>query len=158
VVQVRSHKNQPQHTQEDLLNSWLSLTSGSETGNNPVRLPVLSGSMLPDIPPGSTLVIAPCTALNVQRGDVVVFLDGERLVAHRLLLHFNIGPLQVLFQKGDNNTRGGWLSPAQIKGLVLEVQRKHDIIPVSSNRAASESLLHLFRCFARNLIFRRREP
>lgn len=142
--------NPSRHNQEDLLTAWLTLTGSAEPGNKPVRLPVLSGSMLPMIPPGATLVIAPCTSSGVKRGDVVVFQDGDRLVAHRLLLQFHIGPLHVLFQKGDGNPHGSWLSPNQVKGKVLNVEREYDIITVFSNQAASESLLHLFRCFFRS--------
>lgn len=136
---------------EDMLTAWLALTEGCEPSQESVRLPVLSGSMLPDIPPGSTLVIAPCTATDVQRGDVVVFQTDNRLVAHRLIIQCTIGTLQVLFQKGDCNSHGSWISPKRVKGKVLEVEREHDIIPVSSNMAASESLRHLFRNFFRNL-------
>lgn len=136
---------------KDMLTAWLDLTEGCEASPEPVRLPVLSGSMLPDIPPGATLVIAPCTATDVQRGDVIVFQSENRLVAHRLILQHTIGPLQVLFQKGDCNTHGGWISPSQVKGKVLEVEREHDIIPVSSNIAASESVRHLLRNLFRNL-------
>ncbi len=153
MVQTPDNAHNKRQKQEELLTAWLTLTEGAEYRNETVRLPVLSGSMLPRIPVGSTLVIAPRTAAGVQRGDVIVFQDGDRLVAHRLLLHLHIGPLQVLFQKGDCNARGSWISANQIKGLVLEVEAEHTTVCVSNGQAASESLLHLFRNFARNLIF-----
>jgi len=156
VAEANTKATNPEQSQADLLTAWLTLSNGNETGNEPVRLPVLSGSMLPMIPVGSTLIIKPCPASAVQRGDVIVFQDGHRLVAHRLLLQYNIGPLHVLFQKGDSNLNGGWISPSQVKGKVLEVEKDTNTIKVSSNQAASSSLLHLLRNFVRNLASRRR--
>lgn len=110
------------YTQETL-DAWLALTSDQQSAvpvEGTVGLPVLSGSMLPDIPPGSTLLIRAADHRSCRVGDVAVFTEGPyRLVAHRLLLRVGLGSLVFFFQKGDNNPRGGWIRARRICGLAV---------------------------------------
>ena len=76
--------------------------------------------MLPDIPPGRTLLIIPVKPDACRVGDVAVFTDGPyRLVAHRLLLRVGLGRWTYWFQKGDHNPLGGWINARRICGLAL---------------------------------------
>jgi signal peptidase I len=50
-----------------------------------LRLRVTGHSMLPTVWPGDTLVIEPANSSDVAEGDIVLFSNSERLVAHRLV-------------------------------------------------------------------------
>lgn len=108
----------PAPGQEARLDAWLALTGQIPTPDAPVELPLLSGSMAPAIPVGAVLRIAtspePC-----QAGDVVVFRQGERLIAHRILLVLRAGPWSWLLEKGDANRLGHWRQDADVRGRVV---------------------------------------
>ncbi|MFO7652786.1 MAG: S24/S26 family peptidase [Candidatus Krumholzibacteriia bacterium] len=87
-----------------------------------VDLPVLSGSMRPGIPVGSTLCIRPAVWSATRDGDVVVFRRDGQLLAHRRLLGGQAGPLAFLYEKGDASARGGRLRPDDVVGLVVRVR------------------------------------
>lgn len=127
------------------LDAWLALVKRTAASED-VRLPMLTGSMLPAIPPGATLVITPRSAGPFRRGEVVVFGDEDRLIAHRLLLRLRLPGLNLIFEKGDNNPRGGWIRPDRIRGVVREAiladgERRDPHDPA----AATRSLWHLLR-------------
>ncbi len=98
--------------------AWLALTGQVPSPEGSVRLPMLSGSMLPAIPVGHILVIEICTHAACRMGDVVVFVEGEHLVAHRLLTK---GFWPWLLEKGDINPTGHWLHQGRIRGRVTGV-------------------------------------
>jgi signal peptidase I len=50
-----------------------------------LRLCVTGHSMLPTVWPGDTLVIGPLDNPDVSTGDIVLFSNGQRLVAHRVV-------------------------------------------------------------------------
>ena len=114
-----------QKPSREALEAWLALTRGSAPSDlqgRTIALPVLSGSMLPDIPPGTTLLITPIAPDACRVGDVVVFSEGQyRLVAHRLLWRLRLGRWSWCFQKGDNNPFGGWIRSRRICGLALRL-------------------------------------
>ena len=86
-----------------------------------VALPMLSGSMAPDMPVGATLHIAGVTADVCRPGDVVVFRQDDKLVAHRLLAGLPAGGNGGFLQAGDVPARLGWVSAARIAGLVIAI-------------------------------------
>ncbi|MCP4291035.1 MAG: hypothetical protein GY780_04265 [bacterium] len=106
---------------EQWLDSWLALKGENPTFEGPIQLPVLSGSMLPDFPVGSTLHIKKTEGNRCHPGDVIVYRDNDRLVAHRLLLRVGLGSRLFFFEKGDTNDRGRWIPSTWIKGLVTSV-------------------------------------
>ncbi len=83
-------------------------------------LPVLSGSMGPTIVPGCSVRIERIAPRGTYAGDLVVFWDGEGLVAHRQLLRVRLGSLTVIYQKGDANPLGSWIREERIIGVVTE--------------------------------------
>ena len=104
-----------------MLDTWLGLTGQAPLPEGPLVLPVLSGSMRPAISLGSRILIEPCAACACRVGDVTVYLDGDRLVAHRVLWFLGSGKSSWVFHKGDANQFGHWIHPDRIKGVVRKV-------------------------------------
>lgn len=114
-------RQRPESRDDERLDAWLVLTDQLSPGTDTVRLPLLSGSMAPALPSGSTLVIDPHRRRRFGRGDVVVFADGDRLVAHRVLLRLRLPGLDAVLEKGDANPVGRWMASRRIRGVVCEV-------------------------------------
>jgi hypothetical protein len=112
---------------ERMLDVWLGLTGQAPLPQGPLLLPVLSGSMRPAIPLGSTIRIKAGNGSLCRVGDVTVYLDGNRLVAHRVLWIIGLGKTRWIFQKGDANRFGHWITAADVKGVVREVFPAEDV-------------------------------
>ena len=138
--------------QEQLLDSWLALTGNGPPQSTPITLPVLSGSMLPEIPVQSVIYIEKTEANHCQPGDVVVYRDGDRLVAHRLLWRLGRGSSMLIFEKGDTNHRGSWIRGHQIVGLVLAVDLKDGQPPKPLNGHSRDALAGLKADFRHRLL------
>jgi signal peptidase I len=109
-------------TRQQQLDAWLALTGQAASPHQTVRLPVLSGSMLPSIPIGTILEIEVTNAVQCRFGDVIVFQEGpQRLTAHRILACLKFGSLHWLLQKGDNNPLGHWIRASQVRGRVVRI-------------------------------------
>jgi len=111
---------------EQLLDNWLGLTGKAPMPEGPLVLPVLSGSMRPGMPLGSRILIEPCQADGVRVGDVTVYLEKDRLVAHRVLWFLGCRTRGWIFQKGDTNRFGHWIRSSSIRGVVREVLPAED--------------------------------
>ncbi len=105
--------------QEKRLDAWLALTGQIAAPAEPVQLPLLTGSMVPAIPVGATLHIVSATAAKCHAGDVVIFVEDERLLAHRVLLVLRAGPWHWLLEKGDANALGKWRCADTVRGRVI---------------------------------------
>lgn len=110
-----------------MLDVWLGLTGQAPLPQGPLLLPVLSGSMRPAIPLGSTIRIKAGNGSLCRVGDVTVYLEGNRLVAHRVLWIVGLGKARWIFQKGDANRFGHWIAAADVKGVVREVFPAEDV-------------------------------
>jgi hypothetical protein len=115
-----------------------------------VSLPVLSGSMRPDIAVGSEIRVRRATWRECARGDVIVFDDASRLVAHRLLLKLRVRGKWCVLQKGDLNSLGQWIDAGRVVGLVVEVrdaegERRLLTSAPARRRARRLALRHLAR-------------
>lgn len=106
----------------DLINSWLVLLNHNSRLGKVYSLPVLSGSMLPALVPGKQIRIRRTGWRKCHRGDIVVFRQGHRLTAHRLLLRVGFGTKRFVFQKGDSAQFGMWIRADEVVGLVVEAQ------------------------------------
>lgn len=82
-------------------------------------LPVLSGSMLPYLCPGGKVCVQNTPAHKCHLGDIIVFKESERLIAHRVLLRLRIGRRLYLYQKGDAAGVGHWVRGDDILGVVV---------------------------------------
>ena len=105
--------------ENDIRLDWLDLRCGNLEPGKQVRMPMLSGSMMPLIAPGCEILIESIDWKNCRQGDVVVFSDNENLVAHRLLLRVPLGPNSLIYQKGDFNEFGSWIKASQVVGRVV---------------------------------------
>jgi hypothetical protein len=134
-------------TRQRVLDVWLGLTGQVALPEGPLILPVLSGSMSPGIPLGCRIEIKPCQADQCRLGDVMVYMDKGRLVAHRLL--WRVG--RYLYTKGDANAFGHWIGSSQVKGLIVGVWPAEDLpqpaqpLNPSSREAAARSREELIR-------------
>jgi hypothetical protein len=87
--------------------------------NNCLVLPVLSGSMMPYVSPGGHICIE-CSAGRPRLGDILVFRESEKLVAHRLLCRMSLGRRRFLYQRGDAAGVGRWIEEKQVLGVVTK--------------------------------------
>jgi signal peptidase I len=84
---------------------------------------ILTGSMRPDLPPGTLVVVRPANPATIRVGDVITFQikSGDPTVAtHRVVTQgVNTKTGGFIFQtKGDANNAPDqkWVRPVQIKG------------------------------------------
>jgi hypothetical protein len=101
---------------------WLTLLSGESDGE--ITLPVLSGSMADALLPGDLLTVRPMGREKAHAGDIVVFRDSGKLVAHRLIFAFRLSSLALLLEKGDANGKASNLKPNAIVGRVISARRR----------------------------------
>jgi hypothetical protein len=137
---------------------WLNLLSGESDGE--IALPVLSGSMADALLPGDMLTVRPLAGAKARVGDIVVFRDGGKLVAHRLIFAFRLFGFALLAEKGDANRQVSILRPKAIVGRV-EAARREGILVLEmtaatkkqGRRLAVRSLLwHLLLEFPKDVI------
>ncbi len=75
--------------------------------------------MAPAIPVGALLSIRVAPGADCHTGDVVIFLDRGRLIAHRIVLELRFGGWHWLLEKGDANPGGTWRQKKTVRGSVL---------------------------------------
>jgi hypothetical protein len=89
--------------------------------------------MLPLIREGDRLLVSHNLA-TLHRGSVVVFWQGERLIAHRLLRIIPASPPRFV-TKGDNSWGFDEISTADdLLGHVLTLQRGENVIALDSRK------------------------
>ncbi|MCB1182676.1 hypothetical protein KDM41_04525 [bacterium] len=141
----------PESPPADRFDAWLALTGQVPAPSGPLELPLLTGSMAPAIPAGATLLIAATSGAAVRGGDVAVFREGDRLVAHRVLLVLRAGPVDLVLEKGDANRRGRWRRGRTVCGRVTGFRTPdgaaggdpHDAVAASNG--LRRHLRHLWR-------------
>ncbi len=100
---------------------WFDLFLGS--GEGEALLTLLSGSMADALLPGDALLVRSLRGKRPHIGDIVVFRDGGKLVAHRLLLAFRLLSFALLVEKGDANRSASIIAPEAIVGIVAGARR-----------------------------------
>lgn len=118
-----------------------------------IWLTLRSGSMLPTMPVGARIAVQPVDGSRCRVGDVVVFRQGDRLVAHRLIFGWGAGPASWFLQRGDGVSGAGLLRSEAILGRVVAVQRPHAAVETltgedagwRARRAARRSLARFLR-------------
>jgi hypothetical protein len=145
---------------DESLTAWLALTAQTPPPQTPVVLPMLTGSMRPTLPVGSRLLIAAGSNAGLQPGAVVVFRDGERLVAHRVLLVLHAGPWSCLLEKGDANAWARWRRSGAVCGRVigLTLSDGTELGDPADPVAASNGLRCHLRSWLLKLVGRRAAP
>jgi hypothetical protein len=85
-----------------------------------LTLPVITGSMMPYLHPGGRVYIKFLRAERCRAGDIILYRDSNRLIAHRALMRFRLFVWHYLYQKGDVGGPGGWIQAKQILGVIVK--------------------------------------
>jgi hypothetical protein len=132
---------------------WRVLHQDLATGER-VTLPMLSGSMAPLMPAGCDIEVQGLSDdATLEAGDIVVFREHSRLVAHRLLFGCPLPAPGWFLQRGDGVSQARVISRQDICGLVVGVTvgggtRRDLTTPAARHqgrRRARLSLLRLLR-------------
>jgi hypothetical protein len=116
------------------------LVRGQLAPGERIVLSVRSGSMVPLMPVGARIIVEPTTGDRCGVGDIVVFVRGQRLVAHRLLLTWPVGADRWFLERGDGVSTAGLLPEREILGRVVAVKQSAAISrPLDSATAQWES-------------------
>lgn len=107
---------------KDAAQPWLKLLDGTLPMGETVELNVLSESMLPVFRPGSSIKVERVSWNACSAGDIIVFWQGRRLIAHRLLASVAAVKRRYLYQKGDASQSGHFIRAERVVGRVVEYQ------------------------------------
>ena len=88
-------------------------------GGRPTGLRVRGRSMYPFLVPGQTVLLEPCGARSLRRGDLGAFERDGRVILHRVLAVQ--GESGTVTEKGDNVRRGEVVDAGQIIGRATAV-------------------------------------
>jgi signal peptidase I len=130
---------------------WLELISGQLDGES--VLPLLSGSMSPALLPGDMLVMHPLCGKRAHVGDILVFREGFKLVAHRLIFAFRLFSIALYVEKGDANPMPTFIHSRQIVGRVEFARREGKLVLDRSRESLEEGRRIAARAFLRYLVF-----
>jgi hypothetical protein len=84
--------------------------------------------MVPTIWPDDMLVVEPSDSHSVGVGDILVWLDGTRLIAHRVIRVFERAGQRMFQTQGDAHADADPVTPAvQILGRVRAVERPEPV-------------------------------
>lgn len=138
---------------QQLLDAWLALASAKDF-DGAVVLPMLTGSMAPALPVGARLHIESARRRPFGVGDVVVFVRGEKLTAHRLILCLGFGRDAPYLEKGDWNAGFGLVRRSAVRGVVAAVTPPGEPDTAArplppSRRAAALSLVRAVKALLR---------
>lgn len=96
-------------------------------------IPIMGRSMLPLIRPGDQLLIRHGDA-NLRRGDIVVFLQQGKMVAHRLLRICKDDPITTFITKGDNTSYlDSPVDVSKVVGRVLKIKRGNRWVSIDTS-------------------------
>jgi hypothetical protein len=109
----------------------LEISQASENAGIPVRLKVTSSSMSPMLGPGDVIYLEFFPPGRLKTGDIVVYLDGQVPVTHRLI---NAGP-RLCLTKGDALLRfDPPVDPTKILGRVVAYENHGKLIRITGLR------------------------
>jgi len=140
------------------LDAWLALQDPDPDFAGTVVLPMLTGSMAPRIPVGARLLIAAARRTPFGVGHVVVFVRGDKLVAHRLILALGRGPDARFVEKGDWNPAAGLVRRRDIRGVVTGYipAGPADAAPIAVGRSRAAAWASLWRAVVARILGRHR--
>jgi len=107
---------------KDAVTQW-SLLKGTLAPGETAILTIQSGSMTPLMPVGARITIEPTSGDRCTVGDIVVFRQQSRLVAHRLLFGWGHEPGGWFLQRGDGVSPLGFVRARAILGKVITVEQ-----------------------------------
>jgi len=86
-----------------------------------VRVPTLGRSMFPLI--SNIVLIGPAIVKDIIAGDIVVYISGERVVAHRMVRKLIKDGKEILLIKGDTWFEFREVFPENVIGKVIGVEK-----------------------------------
>ncbi len=86
-----------------------------------VRIPTLGRSMFPLI--SNIVLIEPAIVKDILAGDIVVYISGEKVVAHRMVRKLIKDGKEILVVKGDNWLESSEVLPGDVIGRVIKVEK-----------------------------------
>jgi len=86
-----------------------------------VRVPTLGRSMFPLI--SNIVLIGPAIVKDIIAGDIVVYISGERVVAHRMVRKLIKNGKEILLVKGDTWFESSTVFPEDVIGKVIGVEK-----------------------------------
>jgi signal peptidase I len=105
-------------------------------------LPAKGRSMVPTIWPGDTLVVEPANSQDVTAGDIVLFSNAYRFVAHRVIEKNNDSDRSHVFTRGDAMaTADAAIRPSDILGKISFIVRDGKCIAAKKRLRRSERAL-----------------
>ncbi len=111
-------------------------------------------SMLPLIGDGEVIIVEPLPTRRLKRGDILLYLRGRGVVAHRLVKIEKVNDAQWRFTlRGDTSaTADAPVTAAEILGRVCAVERDGHQIALSGYRARWRWLFKQAAAHARDLV------
>ncbi len=86
-----------------------------------VRVPTLGRSMFPLI--SNIVLIEPAIVKDIIAGDIVVYISGERVVAHRMVRKLIKDGKEILLIRGDTCLESSAILPENVIGKVIGVEK-----------------------------------
>jgi signal peptidase I len=110
-------------------------------------LPAVGKSMVPAIWPGDALVVEPASSANVAPGDIVLFSNPSRFIAHRVVEKSGDAATGRVLTRGDAMaTSDAPITPSEILGKVSFIVRNGKCFePKKSLRGSERALAILLR-------------
>ena len=102
----------------------LTLLSGHRTRGTTGWVKVLGNSMRPLLEAGDEILVSLGTPEEIREGDLAVFGEFGRLMAHRIVKRVNSPQGTLFLEKGDGNLWASFMAPERLQGRVHAVSKK----------------------------------
>src|SRR4051812_41731385 len=117
--------------------AFVAIVAGVVESGLSARFHASGDSMSPTILNGDVITVAPVVLHEVCTGDILVYRDGDRVLAHRLVdVTAAISESQFLLRGDANLRRDRPVAAAQIVGRVTAIERDGRIVPMRATLAA----------------------
>jgi hypothetical protein len=101
---------------------------------------------------GCSLRVIAVPPEGTRTGDIVLFRDVNGLTAHRRIFCISLRDRGILYQKGDMNPRGSWISIQRILGIAAEALGPGGVLLYSRGLHERESRREASRQIRRMLL------
>lgn len=119
-----------------------------------IRFRAHGTSMLPLISDGEVIIVEPLPARRIKRGDILLYLRGRGVIAHRVVKieKANGQPRRFTLRGDTSATADAPVTAAEILGRVCAVERDGRRIALSGMRARWRWLFRQAAAHARDLV------
>ena len=135
------------------IKNWIDLYYKNLSAGGKIELPVLSGSMIPQLVPGKKVGIKPYSNEKLKTGDIIVFKYHKKLYAHRIIIIFSFFNKKFIYQKGDNNLYGSWIKDSDIIGIVdFSINQDDKILDFSNQEMQKTAKIIATKQLIKNIV------